>query len=258
MEADKESLSFGRYLQAIRLEKKISLEQVSQQTRIGLRSLLLIEEENHEHLPAEVYVKGFLRSYAKAIGADGDEVIRRYKSCQEVVQKSTESESSNMVIARGIWWKMLILLVLLVAIIGSSLFAVLYFRQAPEADKLSEQKTAVEEQQAVEAQQNVEEQQAVATQSEPQDLESDAEPVQTVADRWLLHVTAVEETWLKVIMDEKGATEHLLRSGDQLELEAVTGFNLLIGNAGGIKLTLNDKPVSIPGKSGDVVTIELP
>jgi len=79
MESDKEPLSFGRYLQDTRLEKKISLEQVSQQTRIGLGNLLLIEQEDHEQLPAEVYVKGFLRSYAKAVGADGDEVIRRKK-----------------------------------------------------------------------------------------------------------------------------------------------------------------------------------
>ena len=111
MESDKESLSFGRYLQAIRLEKKISLEQVSEQTRIGLGNLLLIEEENHEQLPAQVYVKGFLRSYAKAIGADGDEVIRRYDSCLEVVQKISDSESASKGIGRGIWWKLLISLV---------------------------------------------------------------------------------------------------------------------------------------------------
>ena len=246
MEADKESLSFGRYLQAIRLEKKISLEQVSQQTRIGMGSLLLIEQENHEQLPAEVYVKGFLRSYAKAVGADGDEVIRRYKSCLEVVQKLSESESSNIGIGRGIWLKLLISLVLLVGIIGSSLFAVFFFRQAPEADKPPEQEIAAEKEQAID------------TQSEQQEDESDAKPVKAVSEKWLLHVTAVEETWLKVIMDENEANEYRLNTGDQLELEAVTGFNLLIGNAGGVKITLNDKPVSIPGKSGDVVTIELP
>ena len=108
MESDKESLSFGRYLQAIRLEKKISLEQVSEQTRIGLGNLLLIEQENHEQLPAQVYVKGFLRSYAKAIGADGDEVIRRYDSCLEVVQKISDSESASKGTGRRIWWKLLI------------------------------------------------------------------------------------------------------------------------------------------------------
>jgi hypothetical protein len=71
-------------------------------------------------------------------------------------------------------------------------------------------------------------------------------------------VAAVEETWLKVIMDEKDSNQYHLKTGDELKLEAVTGFNLLIGNAGGIKLTLNDKPVPISGKSGEVVTIELP
>ncbi len=123
MESDQESLSFGRYLQTIRLEKKISLEQVSQQTRIGLGSLSLIEEENHEQLPAQVYVKGFLRSYAKAIGADGDEVIRRYESCLDVVQNISDSESASKGIGRGIRWNLLILLVLLIGIIGSSLLA---------------------------------------------------------------------------------------------------------------------------------------
>ncbi len=59
MKTDKETISFGRYLQAIRLEKKISLEQVAEQTRVGLRNLLLVEQEDHEQLPAEVYVKGF-------------------------------------------------------------------------------------------------------------------------------------------------------------------------------------------------------
>ena len=246
MESDKESLSFGRYLQSIRLEKKISLEQVSQQTRIGLGNLLLIEQENHGQLPAQVYVKGFLRSYAKVVGADGDEVIRRYDSCLEVVQKISDSESVSKGIATGIGRKLLISLVLLIGIIGSSLFAVLFFRQAPNTDNPPEQRTAVETEQAVE------------TQAAPQGLDSDAKPVKAVPEKWLLHVNAVEETWLKVIMDEKGSNEYHLNTGDELELEAVTGFNLLIGNAGGIKLTLNDKPVPISGKSGEVVTIELP
>ena len=246
MESDKEPLSFGRYLQAVRLEKKISLEQVSQQTRIGLGNLLLIEQEDFEQLPAEVYVKGFLRSYAKAVGADGDEVIRRYESRLDGLQKISESESSSKQLARGIWRKLLVVLVLLISIIGLSTLAVVLYRHVPDADKPVEQKTAAEKEQAVD------------TQTEQQGLETDAKPVKAVPEKLLLQVTAVEDTWLKVIMDEKGSTEYNLNSGDQIELEATTGFNLLIGNAGGLKLKLNDKPVSIPGKSGEVVTIELP
>ena len=46
MKPEQDSSSFGRYLQAIRLEKKISLEKVSAQTRIGLANLLMIEQED--------------------------------------------------------------------------------------------------------------------------------------------------------------------------------------------------------------------
>ena len=249
MESKKESLSFGRYLQAIRLEKKISLEQVSQQTRIGIGNLLLIEQEDHERLPAEVYVKGFLRSYAKAVGADGDEVIRRYGSRLDVVQRISETESYGNKMARGTWWKLLLSLVLFICMIAGSIIAVISFRQASDlntSNKTIEHKTVAEKEQAVD------------TPVEQQDVESDIEAAEAVPEKFLLHVTAVEETWLKVIMDEKAPAIYNLKSGDQIKLEATSGYNLLIGNAGGLNIKLNDKPVSIPGKSGEVVTIELP
>ena len=148
--------------------------------------------------------------------------------------------------ARGTWWKPLFSLVLLICIIGLCIFAVVFFRQAPDVDKPLEQRTAAQNQQAVD------------TQAEQQRLEAGSKQATAVPEKLLLHVTAVEDTWLKAIVDEKGSTEYNLKSGDQIELEATTMFNLLIGNAGGLILRLNGKPISIPGKSGEVVTIELP
>ncbi len=264
MESDKESLSFGRYLQAIRLEKKISLEQVSQQTRIGIGNLLLIEQEDHDQLPAEVYVKGFLRAYANSIGADGDEVIRRYGSCLDVVQKISESEFPSNRPARRSWWKLLFSLIIFVCIISGSIFAVILLHQSPAVNDsnnaIEDSNNTIEEVADTEKNQidTEEKQDDNLPQAEEQDLDADLKALETVPDKFLLHVTAVEETWLKVIMDEKAPTEYILKSGDQIDLEAKVGFNLLIGNAGGLNITLNDKPVFIPGKSGDVVTIELP
>ena len=63
---------------------------------------------------------------------------------------------------------------------------------------------------------------------------------------------------MKVIIDEKESTEYTLSSGDNIQLEAKTGYNLLIGNAAGVKIKLNGKPVSISGESGQVVTLHLP
>jgi hypothetical protein len=47
-------------------------------------------------------------------------------------------------------------------------------------------------------------------------------------------------------------------SGEKLEMEASAGFNLLIGNAGGLELKLNGEPIKISGKAGEVVNIQLP
>ena len=60
MDNDRISTSFGRYLQAIRIDKGLSLDTVSKETRIRLETLLQIEEEDFKKLPAEVFVKGFL------------------------------------------------------------------------------------------------------------------------------------------------------------------------------------------------------
>jgi hypothetical protein len=74
----------------------------------------------------------------------------------------------------------------------------------------------------------------------------------------LLRVNTIEETWLKIIIDDLVPVEYSLYPGDRVELEAGSGYNLLIGNAGGVELYLNDQQVAVPGKSGEVVNLELP
>lgn len=73
-----------------------------------------------------------------------------------------------------------------------------------------------------------------------------------------ISIQAVENTWLKVIVDSLSTSEYSLEPGDTIELDADKGFNLLIGNATGIRLTFNGQPVPVSGKSGQVVTIQLP
>ena len=73
-----------------------------------------------------------------------------------------------------------------------------------------------------------------------------------------LKLAAVEPTWLKIITDDQVPREYSMDVGDTLTLEARNRFSLLIGNATGVQLTLNGNPVPVPGKSGQVVTLQLP
>jgi cytoskeletal protein RodZ len=71
--------SIGRYLKTEREVRQISLEELAQTTRIPLRHLASLEEDRLEGLPGDVFVRGFLKSYAKAVGLTIDEVLRRYE-----------------------------------------------------------------------------------------------------------------------------------------------------------------------------------
>lgn len=250
MNDDKESLSFGRYLQAIRLEKNISLEQVAAQTRIGLGNLMLVEQEDHEQLPAEVFVKGFLRSYAAAIGADGDEAVRRYESRLNVVQKIAESEASVGKSGTSMWLKLILSLGLFICIIALSIVIISYLRHSPKTDITSHQAPPA-------TADNSDAGQNQGDEAENQ-LDSASQSGKAALKKLQLKITALDDTWVKAIIDEKDSAKYTLSAGDTIKLEASTGYNLLIGNAGAIKLTLDDKSIIVPGESGEVVTMHLP
>lgn len=71
--------SIGRYLKNEREIRQVSLEELSQTTRIPLRHLSNLEDDRLERLPGDVFVRGFLKSYAKAVGLVPADVLRRFE-----------------------------------------------------------------------------------------------------------------------------------------------------------------------------------
>ncbi len=130
MSSDTADAGFGRYLQAIRLQRGITLEKVSEETRIGLATLKSIEQEALDELPAEVFLRGFLRSYSKFIGADGDEVIRRYESQRDVNQKITHIEQMPQRLSTGSFWKFVLALLILMLVMLVSIFGIQYLHHS--------------------------------------------------------------------------------------------------------------------------------
>ena len=60
----------GATLRAAREALRLDLSQVAAETRIPLRHLEAIEDENFEGLPSRAYAIGFSRTFAKAVGLD--------------------------------------------------------------------------------------------------------------------------------------------------------------------------------------------
>ena len=78
------TLTLGERLSKIRSEKRITLSEVSRSTRIQIKYLEYLESGRYEKLPADVYVKGFLRSYAQYLGADENYLIKLYEREKEI------------------------------------------------------------------------------------------------------------------------------------------------------------------------------
>lgn len=58
----------GYILRKTRLERKISLDDLQEVTKIRKRYLEAIEEGNYKVLPGSFYVRAFIKSYAEAVG----------------------------------------------------------------------------------------------------------------------------------------------------------------------------------------------
>jgi len=111
--------AFGEYLARERRLRNISLEEISQRTKISMKVLQALEASRWEELPADVYVRGFLRSYARYVGLDENEVLLRYEDQNPKIQKAnfrkplpTEEKGKRKKI---IWGLILVVAVALVA-----------------------------------------------------------------------------------------------------------------------------------------------
>lgn len=73
------ALGIGDELRAARREQNRSLSDAADQTRIRETYLAALEDEEFAALGGDVYVKGFLRSYAKYLGLDPDPLVETYR-----------------------------------------------------------------------------------------------------------------------------------------------------------------------------------
>ena len=76
---DSKEISVGESLSAARKKKRLRYKKLSSELNIDASYLIALEEENYGLIPGgDAYVKGFLRSYAKKLDLDPDEVIKDF------------------------------------------------------------------------------------------------------------------------------------------------------------------------------------
>jgi cytoskeleton protein RodZ len=288
-EASKE-ITLGSLLRTSREERNIDLDAVVKATKVRRHYLEALENEEWEKLPSQVFVKGFLRSYAEFLGMDKETVLDYYRKAAP--RERYQPHALQSIGTRSIMWRRIITISLLVlALIG----VIIYLRgngisiigkafRYLDTQSVTEQKEVnveredvkMPDEEAAEAvfagQAEIEDEQgeeiASATEGEsaqdavvaPEEgaVAKEAGDEQPPSPRFVLTATVIARTWLSIAVDREPVKEYLFQPGETFRWTAEEGFDMLVGNAGGIEFSLNGSPIGDLGPEGKVVRLKLP
>ena len=79
----------------VRRKKNISLEQIAEQTKIGVRSLRAIEDGDFDKLPGGIYNTSYIKQYARAIDFDEQELLALYYKVSGITPPASPGPSGT-------------------------------------------------------------------------------------------------------------------------------------------------------------------
>src|SRR5689334_10451366 len=89
----------GRRLRSERERRRITLESIAAKTKINIGLLRDLERDEISRWPGGIFRRSFIRSYAEAIGLDGDDVVRefleRYPDIQQLEAVAAQVASGH-------------------------------------------------------------------------------------------------------------------------------------------------------------------
>jgi len=228
--------SVGSYLRDLRIARGLSLEEVARATRVASYYLEALEGEYWTRLPAPAFTKGFIRAYCQMLGEPPDEALSRYGAALREVSPPAAASPGPPATGKLSRRPVLVSLALLVTF-GLGLFLVsLGFREA-----------RAPEPKAAPPAPSVSPPTVSATPSPPAEA-----PAETPArSRLVAHAT--EPTWVRVQLSDAQVVEELLPAGATREWLSDQRFVLTVGNAGGLSLELNGRPLPPLGARGEVI-----
>jgi cytoskeletal protein RodZ len=229
--------SLGQELRTKREERGSSLKDISVHTKIGTRLLQALEDDRLDLLPEPFFLKGVLRSYVRAIGADESYFLQRLA---EVMDTSAAPEAPPPKIVpsprRRTWFRIAAGLMVVMAA-AAALYFVFKTRPAPAPVIKSPLRES-----------------SAAPASEPSPAAVRTPPPAASEAALKLEMSFQAETWILITADGVKVSEGVQPPGGTAEFKAEKELILQIGNAGGFTFKLNGKPGKPLGPSGAVRT----
>jgi len=264
--------AFGDRLRREREMRGITLDEITESTKISRRHLEALESEHFDQLPGGVFNKGFVRAYARFLGLDEDQAVADYSAASneqpepedkfpleihEQPNRELNPRSSHLPLVFAI-----------AALVGVLVGYGFWLKSRPHTNESA----AGNAQQAPPA--------AVATapparipdptpvaESTPPATEAPAaalpsQPAQVAPEKlakpekvFVVQVKAKEDSWVSIVADGKSVMERVLSADKKKKIKAGKTLVLRTGNAGGIEVTFNGVSLGSLGNENEPRTL---
>jgi cytoskeletal protein RodZ len=240
-------VSIGDALAEARRQSGLTTTQVSQRTCIRETIIRGIERDDYSACGGDFYARGHIRSIARAVGTDPEPLIREYDVTQGAPQVITAADvfepSTPIKIKerRRPNWS-LAMVIAIALIVGFAIYHVVSTPKHPAAAGHRSGATTTSRGQQP---------------SHPQSPAPTASPsARPSAHRVVIALTASQNCWVN-LATAGGQTifSGIVYAGTSEHWTEHQTVNMVIGNPGGISLTVNGKNPVPPGSSNQVVTL---
>jgi transcriptional regulator with XRE-family HTH domain len=266
---------FAEELKEARTKSQLTLQQIAAKTRIDLKFLEYMENGNFNFLP-DLYIKAFIKEYAKLVGLDVETTFKKYDAAKrnkaydengnveeeikkpkpekEEIKPETEAapkpisidytdtsenkKSPTPINANAQKIRLAVLIG-----VGVVILLVIYFAFLRGGSDIIVTEKPYNEVRKENTKRYVEETKKPEA-AKPEEV--------STSDSLYLKVETSDTSWVKILLDGTKVDEYTLFPNSEKVLKAKNNFNLIIGNAGVMRFFLNNKPLNFEGKKYQV------
>jgi cytoskeleton protein RodZ len=239
---------FGRSYQETRKKYNLSIADVAYHLRIQASYIEAIETGQYEKIPGQIYVIGFLKSYAEFLGLDGEYIVAEIK--KKTFPLNNKKEKPKLIRSPLLHdqkypskWVVIFSTLALFAlmILWAALTHVPQSQQVipPVPQELMQELTALGK--------------PTDTQKPDAIIEA-SEPIPLVQDETLV-LRAKDDVWLQILTAEgQSLFSRVLKQGEEYWVPRdQTDLTVTVGNAGGLDIVIGGQTLQPIGENGQVV-----
>ena len=287
--------AFGDRLRREREMRGITLDEITESTKISRRHLEALEREHFDQLPGGVFNKGFVRAYARFLGIDEDQAVADYSTASNEQPEPEnkfplevhEEPDRDLNPRRSSLPLVFAIAALIGVLVGYGFWikskphnpeAVEHTRQSAPANAVNAPQANVPAPSAITSSSSEPirasaqpahstpvtkpappEAAAVPRSTEPRPAAApgeSADPPPSVKEKaFFVQVKAKEDSWVSIVADGKSVMQRVLPADKQKKIKAGKTLVLRTGNAGGIEVSFNGHPLGALGNENEPRTL---